>query len=140
MRARGFKIVDLKDYNWHTGSMQIVWRDEETGKLLVTGEMGIVLVLLPGGSFWMGAQQDFPRGHNFDPDADITESPPHEIPLGPFFMSKYEMTQGQWRTITGHNPSKYPPDTSWLEMIKRGDITLAHPVERVSWEECSKGH
>jgi gamma-glutamyltranspeptidase len=33
MKARGFKIVDLKDYNWHTGSMQIVWRDEETGKL-----------------------------------------------------------------------------------------------------------
>lgn len=33
MKVRGFKIVDLKDYNWHTGSMQIVWRDEETGKL-----------------------------------------------------------------------------------------------------------
>lgn len=33
MKARGFKIVDLKDYNWHTGSMQIVWRDEESGKL-----------------------------------------------------------------------------------------------------------
>jgi gamma-glutamyltranspeptidase/glutathione hydrolase len=33
MRARGFKIVDLKEFNWHTGSMQIVWRDAETGKL-----------------------------------------------------------------------------------------------------------
>jgi len=32
MPARGFKLVDLMEYNWHTGSFQIVWRDE-TGKL-----------------------------------------------------------------------------------------------------------
>jgi len=33
MAARGFKIQDLGDYNWHTGSVQIVWRDPETGRL-----------------------------------------------------------------------------------------------------------
>lgn len=31
--AHGLKIEDLGDYNWHTGSMQIVWRDGKTGKL-----------------------------------------------------------------------------------------------------------
>ncbi len=30
---RGIKIKDLGAYNWHTGSMQIVWRDAETGRL-----------------------------------------------------------------------------------------------------------
>jgi len=30
---RGIKIKDLTDYNWHTGSFQIVWRDTKTGKL-----------------------------------------------------------------------------------------------------------
>jgi gamma-glutamyltranspeptidase/glutathione hydrolase len=33
MAARGIKIKDLGPYNWHTGSMQIVWRDEATGRL-----------------------------------------------------------------------------------------------------------
>jgi gamma-glutamyltranspeptidase len=33
MASRGIKIKDIKDYNWHTGSFQIVWRDSKTGKL-----------------------------------------------------------------------------------------------------------
>lgn len=33
MAARGIKIRDLGQYSWNTGSMQIVWRDEPTGKL-----------------------------------------------------------------------------------------------------------
>jgi gamma-glutamyltranspeptidase len=33
MAARGIKITDIGTYNWHTGSMQIVWRDTETGRL-----------------------------------------------------------------------------------------------------------
>jgi gamma-glutamyltranspeptidase/glutathione hydrolase len=33
MPERGIKIKDLTDYNWHTGSFQIVWRDIKTGKL-----------------------------------------------------------------------------------------------------------
>jgi gamma-glutamyltranspeptidase/glutathione hydrolase len=33
LAARGIRIRDLGTYNWHTGSMQIVWRDAQTGKL-----------------------------------------------------------------------------------------------------------
>ncbi len=33
LKKRGFNIQDMTDYNWHTGSFQVVWRDEETGKL-----------------------------------------------------------------------------------------------------------
>jgi gamma-glutamyltranspeptidase/glutathione hydrolase len=33
MKSRGIKIKDLGIYNWHTGSMQIVWRDSESGQL-----------------------------------------------------------------------------------------------------------
>jgi gamma-glutamyltranspeptidase/glutathione hydrolase len=33
MPKRGIKIKDLIEYNWHTGSFQIVWRDTKTGKL-----------------------------------------------------------------------------------------------------------
>ena len=34
LRARGFALEDLGAYNYHTGSMQIVWRDLKTGKLM----------------------------------------------------------------------------------------------------------
>jgi len=33
MAARGMKIKDLGDFNFHTGSMQIVWRDSKAGKI-----------------------------------------------------------------------------------------------------------
>ena len=33
LRASGIRIVDLGDFNWRTGSMQIIWRDRETGHL-----------------------------------------------------------------------------------------------------------
>ena len=32
MKKSGIKITDLGDYNWHTGSMQIIWRGDD-GKL-----------------------------------------------------------------------------------------------------------
>ncbi len=32
MKRRGIKVTDLGDYNWHTGSMQIIWMGED-GKL-----------------------------------------------------------------------------------------------------------
>jgi gamma-glutamyltranspeptidase/glutathione hydrolase len=33
MAARGLKIKDIGDFNFHTGSMQIIWKDSETGKI-----------------------------------------------------------------------------------------------------------
>jgi serine/threonine protein kinase/formylglycine-generating enzyme required for sulfatase activity len=98
------------------------------GKLDVTEETGLVLVLLRGGKFWMGAQARDPSGANFDPAAQYDEGPVHEVELSPFFISKYEMTQGQWLRLTGRNPSDWQ---------KRDPApTLDHPVEEVSWLDC----
>ena len=33
LESRGIRIESLGPYNWHTGSMQIVWRDPDTGRL-----------------------------------------------------------------------------------------------------------
>ncbi len=66
------------------------------GRLKLTAEMGLVFVLIPAGSFWMGAQRTDPSGRNFDPAALREESPVHEVLLSAYFLSKYEMTQGQW--------------------------------------------
>ena len=99
-------------------------RDPATGRIVPDGNMGIVLVLLPGGTFWMGAQKDDASKPNYDPRAQIDEGPVHQVTLSPFFIGKYEVTQGQWRRWTGNNPS---------ESRDRNDMTL--PVTDVSWND-----
>jgi formylglycine-generating enzyme required for sulfatase activity len=69
---------------------------------------------------------------NVDPDASDKESPVHDVALEPFFLSKYEMTQGQWLRFVGQNPSRYAAGQSSAGT----SITAAHPVEQVSWDDA----
>jgi formylglycine-generating enzyme required for sulfatase activity len=93
-----------------------------------------VFVLIPGGTFDMGAQRGRPDGRNDDPDAQSDEGPVHAVALAPFLLSKYEMTQGQWLRVTGANPSIYGPGTEF-DGVR---TTLVHPVEQVSWRDCTE--
>ena len=61
----------------------------------------------------------------------------HAVRLSPFFLSKYELTQGQWLRFTGENPSRDTPQAyaiNWNRERRPG--SLLHPVEQVSWDEC----
>jgi formylglycine-generating enzyme required for sulfatase activity len=104
------------------------------GKLTMREGTGLVLVLLPGGKFFMGAQKSDANGTNYDPQASADEGPVSELTLGPFFLSKYEMTQDQWLRITGKNPSAYHPGNYYGGKA----VTLLHPVEQVSWSEATR--
>ena len=111
---------------WEFGHLQsgrLAERDE-LGRLAIEPETGIVLVLIPGGTFPMGAiapDDEHPLGSpNVDPEASSGWGPVVEIALDPYFLSKYEMTQAQWARIAGSNPSHF-----------RGDLK---PVESVDWE------
>ena len=94
------------------------------GELLVTERTGVVLVLIPGGTFHMGP--------SFERTVDVE--------LSPYFMSKYELTQGQWKRLTGGNPSAYGPDGIWSTewYASNSPTSLLHPVEQVSWHECDR--
>ncbi len=107
---------------------------DERGKLLLKAESGLVLVLLPGRTFSMGAQSTDPLAPSYDPNTKHEPGPVHAVALAPFFLSKYEMTQGQWSRIAGSNPSQFGPAAS--AGGKR--VTLLHPVENVSWEDCDE--
>ena len=98
------------------------------GKLVLTEETGLVFVLIPGGKFWMGAQNK-PGAQNHDPQAASDEGPVHQVELSAYFLSKYEMTQGQWARIAATNPSYYKPPGGLAP-------SLLHPVEQVSWPMC----
>jgi len=91
---------------------------------------GIVLVLIPGGTFWMGSQKTDPNGQNYDPEAQSDESV-HRVALSPYFLSKYELTQGQWSRFTGLNPSLYKSGFN-------GTVGITNPVEQVDWLTCER--
>ncbi len=73
------------------------------------------MLVLPAGEYEMGS----PAGKGGD-----VEKPQHRVRVGRFALGKTEVTQGQWRAVTGGNPSYF---------AKCGDDC---PVEQVSWEDA----
>lgn len=107
-------------------------RDED-GELEVARGSGIVLVLLPGGEFVMGAQLDDPERPNFDPACSRDRRSTVTVRLAPFFAAKHELTQAQWEQVLGANPSGYRAGYA----VPRFPATTAeHPVEAVSYDDC----
>ncbi len=113
---------------WHVESGTRPERDAQTNEVITTEGMGLIFVLIPGGGFLMGAQTDPALSHYYA-DAYVEEAPVHEVAVGPFFLSKYEMTQGQWLHIAGENPAKYGPG----RLIGECEHDLRHPIESISW-------
>ncbi|MGE0710445.1 MAG: SUMF1/EgtB/PvdO family nonheme iron enzyme [Planctomycetota bacterium] len=97
---------------WHVASGERPDRDRD-GRLRLKAASGVVLVLVPAGSFRMGS------------DAYDIEQPVHEVRVGAFFLSKFELTQAQWLRATGTDPSRYA-----------GDQGPLRPVEQVSWDDA----
>jgi formylglycine-generating enzyme required for sulfatase activity len=98
--------------------------------------LGLVFVLLPGGTFSMGAQDRALDRPNYDEKAESDGSPVHEIHLAPYFLSKYEMTRGQWERLSdGGRPSLYEDGASPDGGPPFGET---HPVDSVSWELCER--
>lgn len=90
-------------------AMVKVWKEPRTG---------MEFVWVPGGSFRMGCTEN-------DPMAFEHEKPAHDVRVGGFWIGKFPVTQFQWKTVMGSNPSHF---------IK----TPEHPVEQVSWDEVQR--
>ncbi len=86
------------------------------------GGVAIEMVAIPAGTFTMGSTNaDYPD-----------EAPQHEVTLAGFYLSRYEVTQAQWRAVATSLPKvsrKLDPDPS----ATKGDDL---PVESVSWEDA----
>jgi formylglycine-generating enzyme required for sulfatase activity len=65
----------------------------------ITNSIGMKLVLIPAGEFWMGSPDS-------DQYARDDEKPQHQVRITrPFYLGVTEVTQGQYRGVTGENPS-----------------------------------
>ncbi len=110
-------------------------------------ETGIVMVRLPGGKFWMGAQAKDPNGRNYDPEGQDNEGPVHQVTLGPFLISKNCMTVGQWKAgfqgrpppLEMHLSDDSPFDVEFPQQIVEftKSTSLSAPTDE-QWEYASR--
>lgn len=80
------------------------------------GGLGIRMLAVAGGAFDMG-------------DERLDSSRPvHMVRIEPFYLGLTEVTQGQWETIMGANPSFH----------RNASGAARLPVENVSWRDCQE--
>ena len=88
-----------------------------TNNSLMSGEVlkdlpEIEMVFVEGGTFKMGSKH-----------REKNEKPIHTVELDGFYMGKYEVTQAQWNTVMGTNPSSFSNCDDC-------------PVEKVDWYDA----
>ncbi|HXG63862.1 MAG TPA: bifunctional serine/threonine-protein kinase/formylglycine-generating enzyme family protein, partial [Blastocatellia bacterium] len=88
------------------------------------GGLTLDMVEIPGGMFLMGSPER-------EAERNRDEGPLHRVNVPPFYMSKYNVTQAQWRAVASRPKVNcdLTPDPSHF----KGDDL---PVEQVSWEEA----
>jgi len=87
--------------------------------------VSLEMVAIPGGSFMMGSPED-ENGRYED-----WEGPQHEVTVPAFFMSRYPITQAQWRAIAALEAIEQDLDPDPANF--KGDD---RPVEKVSWQDA----
>ena len=83
----------------------------EVRSTIVIDNQFVNMITIPGGTFQMGDTR-FEGGE--------TERPVRTITVSSFRIGRFEVTQSQWQTVMGNNPSNFPNCPNC-------------PVERVSW-------
>ena len=131
-RTRLWEFYHLRS----AGDPRMIPENDKEACIAVGEHTGIVFVLIPGGTFVMGAQKDDVDDANYYELAQDDEKP-HEVRVKPYFLARHQMTQAQWKRLSGgEEPSFYREGQDI-----RGDrrpIMLTRPVEQVSWTMCQK--
>lgn len=78
-------------------------KDKITDTIIKT-ESGVEMVLIPGGTFTMGG-------------TDGDNSPAREVELSPFYMDRYEVTQGMYKNLELPDASHFKKESNPVEMV-----------------------
>jgi formylglycine-generating enzyme required for sulfatase activity len=128
VQARKFTIrgtVQIEEFEITTkhGVLKVPKKDVKFisfDKLLAefTNSIGMEFILIWAGEFTMGSPEN-------EKDHGSNEGPQHKVKITkPFYMQTTEVTQSQWKAVTGNNPSYFKGD----------DL----PVEQVSWDDAQE--
>ena len=83
----------------------------DTTLLALPGGEKMILIYCAPGEFMMGSD-----------DGESCERPVHKVRLSyGFWMGKYEVTQRQWKSVMGENPSARKGDYLPVDSVTRGD-------------------
>ena len=103
-------------------------------------DIGIKLVLIPAGKFFMGLPKDKEPAEGEEPRKELSEREEaapidedgHDVEITqPFYMGKYEVTQAEYEKVMGVNPSYFVKEDAKKESAKL-------PVEKVSWHDAKE--
>ncbi len=94
-------------------------KQAEGNRMRELGQFAANMVFVQGGTFQMGQ-----RSPNIGCDGcSVSEQPVHEVTVGDFTISKYEVTQKLWMWVMGKNPSAHEAcDRCPVENVSREDI------------------
>ena len=107
---RDFGAIDVTNGNMGIGTVS-----GETKTITLPGGATMEMIYVAPGSFMMGSPSS--------EDGRFYCETQHRVTLTKgFWLGKYEVTQAQWRSVMGNNPSSFKGDNL--------------PVENVSWDDC----
>ncbi len=104
-------------------------------------------VFIKGGRFLMGS----PESENWRSDDELQ----HEVALSDFYISRYEVTQSEYKNLIGNNPSTFHGDNkpvenvTWLEAVRfcnaksiSEKLTPVYTIEgnKVTWDLSADGY
>ncbi len=127
----------------------IIRRHQATAQYF-TEELGdgieLDMVLIPGGSFWMGTEESEIERlvKEYDREWFRNERPQHKVNVPTFFMGRYPITQAQWRIVAGWeqverelntDPSHF---TETFQGTSEVMLRWERPVENISWEDAKE--
>ena len=116
--SRSLDRLSIDMRNWlHLRTNAII---NSAGKVLPPVIQRLVnnMVYVEGGTFMMGATPE--QGVLVNKKEETL----HQVTLSGYYIGKYEITQEEWETVMGNNPSEYKGSN--------------RPVENVSWNDCQE--
>lgn len=106
-------------------AFQAAWAEYLGVDVEVTNAVGIQFVLIPPGQFLMG-----------NPRARSSLERQHQVTISePFYLSKHEITQAQFRQVMFGNPSQFKPNSTYGMLLSEVNADRL-PVDSVSWLEA----
>lgn len=107
------------------GSRWVIDRQEQQATLFyeqLEGQVNLEMMRIPEGNYWMGTAHK---------EGDYRERPQHRVTIASFFLSRFPVTQAQWRAIAKTTKVRIELNSDPSDF--QGDNL---PVEHITWFEA----